>query len=310
MNSTADQALVSIVIPVFNAADYLREAIDSVLGQDYSNVELIVLDDGSTDNSVEILKSYPEGLFHWESHSNIGQSATMNKGWSMARGDVLSYLSADDALLPGAVTRSVESLDNHENVVMTYCDYMLMDANSADIRRVYAPEFDYKKMLSDIVVQPGPGVFFRRTAFKKIGGWNSSYRQVPDLEYWLRLGLEGDFLRIPEVLAKFRVHDGSQTYMESSVEKAEECVRLIDDYFKNSALPDTIRALEDRSKGNAHLFVARMHLRAGRYHAMFNHLKGVASVNPGSFLSMHAVRMIGNGLLFRIYRRINNNRLD
>lgn len=309
MNNTADQPLVSIVIPAFNAAEYLREAIDSVLGQDYSNVELIVLDDGSTDNSIEILKSYPEGFFRWESHSNIGQSATLNKGWSMARGDVLSYLSADDALLPEAVTRSVESLSSHENVVMTYCDYMLMDANSADMRRVHAPDFDYEKMLSDIVVQPGPGVFFRRSAFAKIGGWNPSYRQVPDLEYWLRLGLEGDFLRIPEVLAKFRVHDESQTYMESSVEKAEECVRVMDDYFKNPELPDTIRALENRSKGNAHLFVARMHLRAGRYHAMFNHLKGVASVNPRSFLSMHAVRMLGNGLLFRISRRIKNSRL-
>lgn len=297
--------LVSIVIPVFNAADYLREAVDSVLGQDYSNVELIVLDDGSTDNSIEILKSYNEGLFLLESHANIGQSATMNLGWSMAKGDVLSYLSADDALLPGAVTRSVESLNNHENVVMTYCDYMLMDSKSADLRRVYAPEFDYEKMVSDIVVQPGPGVFFRRSAFTKIGGWNSSYRQVPDLEYWLRLGLVGDFLRIPEVLAKFRVHDESQTYTEPSVEKAEECVQVIDEYFKNPELPETIRSLENRSKANAHLFVARMHLRAGRYKAMFNHLQGVACVNPLSLFSMHAIRMIGNGLLFRLKRMVS-----
>ncbi|MDF1578982.1 MAG: glycosyltransferase [Desulfobulbales bacterium] len=77
MNSTADQPLVSIVIPAFNAADYLREAVDSVLAQDYPRVELIVLDDGSTDNSVEILKSYPAGLFRWESHANMGQAANL-----------------------------------------------------------------------------------------------------------------------------------------------------------------------------------------------------------------------------------------
>jgi glycosyltransferase involved in cell wall biosynthesis len=261
-----------------------------------------VLDDGSTDNSIEVLQSYPEGIFHWESHTNVGQSATLNKGWSMAKGDVLSYLSADDVLLSSAVTCSVENLRIHENIVMTYGDYMLIDDKSEDIRRIYAPEYDYEKMLSDIVVQPGPGIFFRRSAFAKIGGWNSSYRQVPDLEYWLRLGLQGDFLRIPEVLAKFRIHDESQTYAESSVEKAEECIQVIDEYFKNSELPDSIRSLENRSKGNAHLFVARMHLRAGRYQAMFNHLKGVAYANPRSLLSMNAVRMIGNGLLFRLKR--------
>lgn len=302
MNSTADQPLVSIVIPAFNAADYLREAIDSVLAQDYPRVELVVLDDGSTDNSVEILKSYPAGLFRWESHANMGQSATLNKGWGMARGTILSYLSADDALLPAAVSRSVAVLNNHKNVVMTYCDYILMDAESDDIRRVHAPEFDYEKMLADIVVQPGPGVFFRGSAFTEIGGWNPSYRQVPDLEYWLRLGLKGTFRRIPEVLAKFRVHDQSQTYGESSVAKAEECLRVIDDYFENPGLPETSRVLEERAKGNAHLFVARMHLRAGRYRAMVNHLQQAARLYPRALLSLHAVRLLGNGLLFRIKR--------
>jgi hypothetical protein len=125
---------------------------------------------------------------------------------------------------------------------------------------------------------------------------------VPDLEYWLRLGLEGDFLRIPEVLAKFRVHDESQTYMESSVEKAEECVQVMDDYFKNRELPGKFRVLENRSKGNAHLFVARMHLRAGRYKLMGRHLKNVVRLYPRALFSRHAVCLIGNGLLFRIKR--------
>lgn len=297
--------IVSIVIPAYNAAEYVCEAINSVLNQSYSNIELIVLDDGSTDNIREVLEKYPKGSFYYESHPNIGQSATLNKGWNMAKGEILSYLSADDELLDGAVAISIENLLNHEEILMTYCDYMLMDAKSRDLQRVYAPEFNYEEMVSDIIVQPGPGVFFRKKAFDKIGGWNSSYRQIPDFEYWLRLGLQGDFVRIPQVLARFRIHDGSQTYIESSVEKAEECVHVIDTYFKNPFLPDTIRCLEKRSKSSAHLFAARMHLRAGRYSCVLANLRLMVRNSPRSLLSIRSVRMLVNGLLFRIKRIIS-----
>jgi glycosyltransferase involved in cell wall biosynthesis len=300
-----EEPLVSIVIPAYNAAQYLREAIDSVLNQTYSNIELIVLDDGSTDATRDILGSYSQGSLYWESHANMGQSATLNKGWAMAKGSILSYLSADDSLLPKAVQISVESLLGDESVIMTYGDYMLMDENSNDIRRVCAPEFNYQQMVSDIIVQPGPGVFFYKTAFEKIGGWNPSYRQVPDLEYWLRLGLQGDFFRIPVVLAKFRVHDESQTYMKASVEKSEECVHVIENYFKMKVLPSKVRVLERQSKASAHLFTARMHLRAGRYLVAVNHLKEVLCLRPAALLSKHAVRMIGNALLFRLKQRAN-----
>lgn len=295
-----DMPLVSIVIPVYNAASYVREAIDSVLNQSYPNIELIVLDDGSTDNTREVLKSYPSGLFYWESHFNMGQSATLNKGWNMAKGDIISYLSADDALCPEAAFFSVEALQQNQDVIMTYCDYTLINDKSENIRQVNAPNFNYKKMVSDLVVQPGPAPFFRKALFVKIGGWNPIYRQVPDLEYWLRLGLEGDFLRIPKVLAKFRVHDESQTYMEASVGKSEECLQVIEEYFNMPNFPDAIRALESRSKASAHLFVARMHLRAGRYYQMVNHLRRMVEVNPKSIFSSRAVKMLINGILFRM----------
>ena len=159
-NQLPTQPLVSIVIPTYNAAEFLNESIDSVLNQDYPNIELIVLDDGSTDETQKVLKNYPKGSFYWNSHPNMGQSATLNKGWEIAKGSILSYLSADDILLPNAVKISVENLRNLNNVVMTYCDYMLMDSGSQDIRRVVAPDFSYEKLVSEIIVQPGPGVFF------------------------------------------------------------------------------------------------------------------------------------------------------
>src|SRR5690349_6912099 len=98
----AEQPLVSIVIPSYNHARYLAAAIESVLAQDHPRVELIVIDDGSTDGSAAVLEKY-RGRFHWEVQRNQGQAATMNRGWRLSRGEILAYLSADDVLLPQAV---------------------------------------------------------------------------------------------------------------------------------------------------------------------------------------------------------------
>ena len=294
--------LVSIVLPAYNHGKYLHEAIQSVLLQTYPYVELLVFDDGSTDDTPDILASYGK-QFYWESHKNIGQSATLNKGWQMSKGEIVSYLSADDCLEPTAVEMAVDSLQN-TNAVLVYGDYYLTDADSNVIDEVYAPEFNYSDMVSNIVVQPGPGVFFYKNAFEKIGGWNESLRQIPDYDYWLRLGLMGDFNRIPKFLARYRVHEGSQSYIEPSVDKAEECVRVMNEYYGNNKMPDEIMVLESKAKSTAHLIAARFHLRAGRYMNMYRNLKKAWNWRASSIVSLRMIRLLGNGLLFRVRRLI------
>ena len=155
--------LVSIVIPAYNLGRYLGEAIESVLSQEYKNIELIVLDDGSTDNTRSVLDKYA-GRIYAETQPNIGQAKTLNKGWRMSKGDILGFISADDALLPGAVTKSVACFAAHAEAVLTYCDFKLIDADSRPIRRVRTPEFNYDEMLVEVICPPGPGAFFRRSA--------------------------------------------------------------------------------------------------------------------------------------------------
>ena len=106
-NSISGDTCVSIVIPAYNHGRYLAEAIDSVLEQDYSNIELIVLNDGSTDSTGMVLDRYGDKFF-WQTQENIGQAKTLNKGWSIAKGDILSYLSADDVLEKDAVSTSIK----------------------------------------------------------------------------------------------------------------------------------------------------------------------------------------------------------
>lgn len=294
---------VSIVIPAYNHADFLAQAINSVLAQDYPATELIVLDDGSTDSTRDVLVNYT-GRFHWETQQNMGQAATLNKGWKMAKGDILGYLGADDLLRPGCVRAAVEVLEACPDVVLTYCDFELIDPHSQFIRTVCAEEFDYRKMVVDFVCAPGPGVFFRRAAFECAGGWDPSLRQMPDYEYWLRLGLVGGFKRIPRTLAAFRVHEGSYTFSATPPERAEEPVRILNKYFGLAGVPVPIRQERDRAISNALLVSAQLHLRSGRYQSAFGCVRHAASLFPKNLLQPRILRQLANGLFNRLGHRL------
>ena len=295
--------LVSIVIPSYNHARYLAAAIDSVLAQDYPKVELIVIDDGSTDGSPSVLERY-RGRFHWEVQSNRGQAATMNRGWRMSRGSVLAYLSADDFLAPNAVSRSVATLERHPDAVLTYCDFNLVDPAGAVVRRVRAPEFRYEDMVAELVCHPGPGAFFRRAAFEKSGEWRPQYRQYGDYDFWLHLALQGPFVRIPEVLASFRVHPGSQSFTPTSASAAEEPVRVIDAYFALADLPASVRALQARARSAAHLHSARLYIRAGEYRLAARAARSAIALYPANLFAWRTVRLAANALFNRLGHRV------
>lgn len=298
--------VVSIVIPVYNGMNYLREAIDSVLEQDYPHIELIVLDDGSTDDTRRILEKYKD-KFYWETHPNMGQARTLNKGWQMAHGDVLGYLSADDSLLPSAVSNSVECLLKEEEVILTYCDYFLVSEQSRVIQRVHAPEVEYEDMVVKIICPPGPGAFFRREGFEKAGLWNPSLRQVPDYDYWIRLGLHGKFYKITEPLAKFRIHEKSQSHAEPDKERSEEILGVMKRYFLLEGIPKTVLERKKKALSSAYIVAARFHLRAGRYGLAFFRLLTAIQLNPFCLASREALKYMGNGLSYRMKKATSGN---
>lgn len=298
-----DLPLVSVVIPVYNAESYLAEAIDSVLSQDYPRIELIVLDDGSTDASRSIMEAYPESAFIRSSHANMGQSATLNKGWEMAKGEILSYLSADDALLPGAIAKAVEQIKASPEVVMVYGDYQLMDATSKTIEHVSAPDFSYRNMVRDIVVQPGPGVFFRRECFERLGGWDVTLRQTPDYEYWLRLALAGPFLHVPMAWARFRVHEASQSFHSTSAEKSDEVIYVLQQYFEREGVPPEIARLRNQSIAMSYVAAARFHLRAGRNILFWRRMGEGIRQYPLIAFRERALRMILDAVRHRMLLR-------
>ena len=241
---------VSIVIPAYNHGRYLAEAIESVLAQDYPAVDLTVVNDGSTDNTADVLAAFAPRITA-VSQPNAGQSSTISRAWASARGEIVSYLSADDRLLPGAISSAVAALLANPRAVMIYGDYELIDPESRRVRRVNAPDFDPSALVRRLECAPGPGVFIRRDAADRAGGWDARYRQSPDFEYWLRLSLVGPILRLPQPLAALRVHPGSASFAVTTPERAEEPVLIMERYFERADLPAPVRAWKAESISSA-----------------------------------------------------------
>ena len=286
---------VSIVIPCYNQAAYLAQAIESVLAQDYAPLELIVVDDGSTDGSRRVMETYRDRCTVIV-QDNAGQASAVNRGWAQAGGEMLAYLAADDYLLPGAVRQAVECLERHPDAVLCYCDFLVVGPASRVIRRVAAPEYDYRDMAVRFVCAPGPGAFLRRSAFERAGPWNERLRQVPDYELWLRLGAEGRFCRIPQVLAAYRAHDRSQSYAPVSPERAAEPLQVIEEYFRPGRAPRELLGARNEALSNAGILAARLHLRSGRLAAGLRLLWGALRLHPGNFLRPGTWWRIASGL--------------
>jgi len=230
------------------------------------------------------------------SSGDVGAQYTPACGWAQAGGEMLAYLAADDYLLPGAVRQAVECLERHPDAVLCYCDFLVVGPASRVIRKVTAPEYDYRDMAVRFVCAPGPGAFLRRSAFERAGPWNERLRQVPDYELWLRLGAEGRFCRIPQVLAAYRAHDRSQSYAPVSPERAAEPLQVIEEYFRPGRAPRELLGARNEALSNAGILAARLHLRSGRIAAGLRLLWGALRLHPGNFLRPGTWWRIASGL--------------
>ena len=298
-----DSPIVSVVVPAYNHGRYLKECLNSILKQTYESIELIVLDDGSTDTTRDVLMSFGD-RFRWERQLNLGQAATLNRGWKMSNGQFLAYISADDVLYPDAVARAVAALRANPSTVVVYPDFSLIDAKSKWLRRIYAPEFDIREMYLNLVCHPGPGAVFRRSAWLEAGPWNTELKQNPDLEFWMRVALQGDFRRIPAELAAFRVHSESQTFRPADSRCADEPIVIVRKFLERDDLPSWLLTSKARIWSAAHLTSAQLHLRAGRCRIALSYLSVAWSSSVRTVLSRRALKMMLNGLFGRFIQHI------
>lgn len=259
--------LVSIITPAYNYADLLPETIESVLDQDYPNTEYIVLDDGSTDNTREVLSRY-DGKIIWETHENIGEAATVNKGFSIGKGDYFIIVNGDDPILPGCVSCGVTFMEEHPDVLVGYPRWYEIDECSEIIYEYPTFEFDLVNMVKWFHCMPGVGSIIRRKAVELTSGRDLALRWTSDIDLWFRIGLHGSLARIPHPLATHRIHPQAQTYKDKGVLMAKEYISVIKKWYKMDNLPTEIRAVKRQAFGMVYHIAGMMAVSVGdRKHA-------------------------------------------
>lgn len=279
---------VSIVIPTFNTGRYVLDAIDSVLEQTYPNVELIVVDDGSTDDTPELLAQHP-GSFTRFRQTNAGQSAAMNFGWTHSTGELLGYLSADDLLHRNAIESIVAFLRDKPEAVLAYPDFCVIDEHSKHVRTVETPNYEERLLVANFQCLPGPGALFRREVWERTGGWNAGLKNIPDMDYFLRLCQYGPFVRVPVALADFRIHSGSTTYNPCNASRADEPIKVVNSLYATQGLSPSILSFKRKAVANALMLSGFMHGFSGRYTLFLKRVGKAALLDPSSVISRKMV---------------------
>lgn len=201
---------VSITTPSYNQVHYIEETIRSVLLQGYPNQEYMIIDGGSTDGSIEVIRRYAPWLTYWVSESDRGQAEAINKGWSRTSGDIMAYLNSDDIYVPGTIAAAVVALQNNPQVEMIYSDCQIIDSHSRVVDSMRGREFSLTGHFRHNLI-PQPTMFFRRSVLPTIGLLDPSLQYTLDYEFCLRVGQRYKLKRIPGVLARFRTHQGTKS---------------------------------------------------------------------------------------------------
>lgn len=208
---------VSVVVPSYQQGKYIRATLDSVLSQNYRGLECIVMDGGSTDETVEILRSYEDPRLTWVSEPDRGQSHAINKGMQRAGGQYLSYLNSDDVLRPGAVAAIVAFFETHADADLVYGDMEHIDADGNVFHTVIGEPFDLAELLTGRKTINQAGTFWRRSVQDDIGLFDEELHFTMDLEYWVRAELNGKHIAYePGIRSAFRYHDASKTVSQMS----------------------------------------------------------------------------------------------
>lgn len=206
---------VSVIVPSYNASKFLSEAIESILAQTYQEFEIIVIDDGSTDNTGEVAARYP-GI-RYIRQENQGLARVRSRGVRESRGDYLVFLDHDDRLFPNALEIGVNSLNTHPDCAFTFgiCRLITADGlplqSSPSILETPFETFNYQSMLRGRCLVPPATVMFRRSVFSSIGEFDAALAPVDDYDMYLRLARAFPIYCHNQVVAEYRQHPNSLT---------------------------------------------------------------------------------------------------
>lgn len=268
--------LVSVVIPNHNYARFLSQTIESVLAQSYGNVEIVVVDDGSTDDSIAILRGYKEHV-RWVEQPNQGVATARNRGVTESDGELVAFLDADDVWLPQKLVRQVQRFLDEPELGLVHCGV-------EDINEMGAPLRSHTDGLQGwvakdlllfkrpVILGGGSGTLIPRATFEKVGGFDERLSTSADWDLYCRIALSQPVGFVPEVLMQYRVHGAN---MHANIISMEHDMLLA--YSKAFDIHNAeIQTIRRRCYGNLHINLAGSFFRSGRYFDFARHaLKSV-----------------------------------
>ena len=242
---------ISIVTPSFNQGQYLESTILSVIGQSYPNLEYIIMDGGSTDNSTEIIRKYEKYLYHWESSKDKGQSDAINKGFARATGEIFAWINSDDMYLPNVFHDVSLHFKKNEasDILVGESLFMNSQKHQASMSNVSACSISDSIELVDYLVQPA--IFWRGKVWDDVGPLNSELSYCMDWDWFIRAKEKGyNFTYFDKCLSIYRLHDAHKTGIGG--EKREKEIAQV---YKKYVSPEMAKAY-NRSKSDSQLIYA------------------------------------------------------
>lgn len=255
---------LSVVTPAYNQAEFLRDTIESVFSQDYPNIEHVVLDDGSTDDTPKILAEYGDRV-RWETHKNMGQTATINKGWAMTSGEIITWLNSDDTFYDStSVSQGLKHLIDKPDLGIIFADsmYTLADGTELEPTRPIV-DFTYEKMVrtcENSISQPS--AFIRRAVIEKVGDLDPKFYYFMDWDLWIRAGLYFDIQHVEGIWSTYRLHAASKTVAQAK-KAAPELEYLYKKFFARDDIPEYLRKIENEAMMNMYFTSGGYFLKGG-----------------------------------------------
>ena len=253
---------VSIVTPSYNQGQFLEETIRSVLLQGYPDLEYIIIDGGSVDNSVDIIKKYEPWISGWVSESDCGQSHSINKGLKRSTGVFWAWLNSDDIYMPGTIFRGVKALQENSKDAVVYGDGLWINEDSMPLSVCRSGPLNARSLLTGASGHgiPQATAFMRRETVESVGGVNEKLHMAMDFDLWIKLSLHYDLQYLPGApIAGIRSHVGMKT-RNYQLQAFLEDLQILEEYFKHPLCPRGVTSFKNLEYISVNLGVARSYL--------------------------------------------------
>jgi len=251
-----DEPSVSVIIPTFNRAHLVGSAIQSVLGQTYQDFEIIVVDDGSTDNTREVVRAFTDPRVIYVPRPNGDLSAARNTGIRASRGEYIAFLDDDDLYLPNKLAVQVRFMDQNPEVGWTSGGYRMTDMQGKPLREyrpwLNSPSLDVRAWLLGYPLTCPTAVMIRREWLGRVGGFDEQNPQTGDTDLWLRLAYAGCHMAwVESVVCCYRMHEANM--MRDGIRMKQGRLALLDKFFADPDLPAELEALRNQAYARAYL---------------------------------------------------------